>query len=102
MHEVKTRLKDAHDSFLEHFRQFEIPDYWAFKSYPRIWNLNKMQSCKYLRLLSPESGDCFKVKTDDKVFNFVPESSSFLSHAAYITTDAIKMAMENNITLFRR
>lgn len=48
-----------------------------------------------------KSGDCFKVKTDDKVFEISCKkvSSILISTAAYITTDAIKMAMENNIDI---
>jgi len=46
-------------------------------------------------------GDCFKVKTDDKVCEISCRkvSSILISTAAYITTDAIKMAMENNIDI---
>jgi len=48
-----------------------------------------------------KSGDCFKVRTDDKVFEISCQkvSSILISTAAYITTDAIKMAMENNIDI---
>jgi len=48
-----------------------------------------------------KSGDCFKVKTDDKVFEVSCKkvSSILISTAAYITTDAIKMAMESNIDI---
>lgn len=48
-----------------------------------------------------KSGDCFKVKTDDKVFEISCKkvSSILISTAAYITTDAIRMAMENNIDI---
>jgi CRISPR-associated protein Cas1 len=48
-----------------------------------------------------KSGDCFKVKTDEKVFEISCKkvSSILISTAAYITTDAIKMAMENNIDI---
>lgn len=47
------------------------------------------------------NGDCFKVKTDEKVFEIFCKkvSSILISTAAYITTDAIKMAMENNIDI---
>lgn len=47
------------------------------------------------------NGDCFKVKTDDKVFEISSKkvSSILISTAAYITTDAIKMALENNIDI---
>lgn len=48
-----------------------------------------------------KSGDCFKIKTDDKVFEISCKkvSSILICTAAYITTDAIKMAMENNIDI---
>lgn len=48
-----------------------------------------------------KSGDCFKIKTDDRVFEISCKkvSSILISTAAYITTDAIKMAMENNIDI---
>jgi len=48
-----------------------------------------------------KSGDCFKIKTDDKVFEISCKkvSSILISTAAYITSDAIKMAMENNIDI---
>lgn len=48
-----------------------------------------------------KSGDCFKIKTDDKFFEISCKkvSSILISTAAYITTDAIKMAMENNIDI---
>lgn len=48
-----------------------------------------------------KNGDCFKVKTDDKVFELSCKkvSSILISTAAYITTDAIKMAMDNNIDI---
>lgn len=48
-----------------------------------------------------KNGDCFKVKTDDNVFEVSCKkvSSILISTAAYITTDAIKMAMENNIDI---
>ena len=48
-----------------------------------------------------KEGDCFKVKTDDKVFqiSYRKVSSILIATAAYITTDAIKMAMENNIDI---
>ena len=49
-----------------------------------------------------KNGDCFKVKTDEKVFEISCKkvSSILISTAAYITTDAIKMAMENNLILY--
>ncbi|MGC9043448.1 MAG: CRISPR-associated endonuclease Cas1 [Myxococcota bacterium] len=48
-----------------------------------------------------KNGDCFKVKTDDKVFEVSAKKieSILISTAAYITTDAIKLAMENNIDI---
>jgi len=48
-----------------------------------------------------KTGDCFKIKTDDKVFEISCKkvSSILICTAAYITTDAIKMAMENNIDI---
>ncbi len=48
-----------------------------------------------------KNGDCFKVRTDEKVFEVSCKkvSSILISTAAYITTDAIKMAMENNIDI---
>lgn len=47
------------------------------------------------------NGDCFKVKVDDKVSEISCKkiSSILISTAAYITTDAVKMAMENNIDI---
>ncbi|MCL0036829.1 CRISPR-associated endonuclease Cas1 [Thermodesulfovibrionales bacterium] len=47
------------------------------------------------------NGDCFKIKTDEKVFEVSCKkvSSILISTAAYITTDAIKMAMENNVDI---
>lgn len=46
-----------------------------------------------------KNGDCFKVKVDEKVAEISCKkvSSILISTAAYITTDAIKMAMENNV-----
>ncbi len=46
-------------------------------------------------------GDCFKVRTEDKVFEISCKkvSSILISTAASITTDAIKMALENNIDI---
>jgi len=48
-----------------------------------------------------KNGDCFKVRADDRVFEISCKkvSSILISTAAYITTDAIKMAMENNIDI---
>jgi hypothetical protein len=44
-----------------------------------------------------KSGNCFKVKVNDRVFEVACNkvSSILISTAAYITTDAIKMAMES-------
>ncbi|MHC9540909.1 MAG: CRISPR-associated endonuclease Cas1 [Vulcanimicrobiota bacterium] len=46
-----------------------------------------------------KNGDCFKVKNDDKVFEVSVKkvSSIMITTAAYITTDAIKLAMDHNI-----
>ncbi len=48
-----------------------------------------------------KEGDCFKVKTDEKVYEISCKkvSSILISTAAYITTDAIKMSLENNIDI---
>ncbi len=48
-----------------------------------------------------KNGDCFKIKVDDKISEISCKkiSSILISTAAYITTDAIKMAMENNIDI---
>jgi CRISPR-associated protein Cas1 len=48
-----------------------------------------------------KNGDCFRVKTDEKVFEISCKkvSSILISTSAYITTDAVKMAMENNIDI---
>jgi CRISPR-associated protein Cas1 len=48
-----------------------------------------------------KNGDCFKVKADEKIFEISCRkvSTILISTAAYITTDAIKMAMENNIDI---
>ncbi len=48
-----------------------------------------------------KNGDCFKVKTDEKIFEVSCKkiSSILISTAAYITSDAIKMAVENNIDI---
>ena len=48
-----------------------------------------------------KSGDCFKIKNDERIFEISCKkvSSILISTAAYITTDAIKMAMENNIDI---
>ncbi len=48
-----------------------------------------------------KEGDLFKVKTDEKVFEISSKkvSSILIATAAYITTDAIKLAIENNIDI---
>jgi len=48
-----------------------------------------------------KNGDCFKVKKDDQVFEVSVKkvSSIMITTAAYITTDAIKLAMDNNIDI---
>lgn len=48
-----------------------------------------------------KNGDCFKVKAEDKVFEISCKkvTSILISTAATITTDAIKLAMENNIDI---
>jgi len=48
-----------------------------------------------------KSGNCFKIKTDDRTFEISCKkvASILISTAAYITTDAIRMAMENNIDI---
>lgn len=48
-----------------------------------------------------KNGDCFKVKAEEKIFEVSCKkvSSILISTAAYITTDAIQMAMENNIDI---
>lgn len=49
----------------------------------------------YLR----KNGDCFLVKTDDKVFEVSVKKvdSIMITTSAYLSTDALKMAIENNI-----
>lgn len=44
-------------------------------------------------------GDCFKVKKDEKVFEVSVKkiSSIMITTSAYITTDAVKLAMDHNI-----
>ncbi len=46
-----------------------------------------------------KSGDCFKVKKDEKVFEVSVKkiSSIMITTSAYITTDAVKLAMDHNI-----
>ncbi|MBI5193497.1 MAG: CRISPR-associated endonuclease Cas1 [Nitrospirae bacterium] len=48
-----------------------------------------------------KNGDCFKVKRDDQVFEVSVKkvSSIMITTAAYITTDAIKLAMDHNIDI---
>src|SRR3989337_2453313 len=48
-----------------------------------------------------KNGDCFKVKKDEQVFEVSVKkvSSIMIATAAYITTDAIKLAMDNNIDI---
>lgn len=48
-----------------------------------------------------KSGDCFKVKAGDQVYEISCQkvTSILVSTASSITTDAIKMAMENNIDI---
>ncbi len=48
-----------------------------------------------------KKGDCFKVKRDDQVFEVSVKkvSSILITTAAYITTDAIKLAMDHNIDI---
>ncbi|MBI4824740.1 MAG: CRISPR-associated endonuclease Cas1 [Nitrospirae bacterium] len=48
-----------------------------------------------------KNGDCFKVKTDEQIYEIACKkiSSILISTAACISTDAIKMAMENNIDI---
>jgi CRISPR-associated protein Cas1 len=46
-------------------------------------------------------GDCFKIKKDEEVFEVSVKkvSSIMITTAAYITTDAIKLAMDHNIDI---
>ncbi len=48
-----------------------------------------------------KEGDCFKVKRDDQVFEVSVKkvTSILITTSAYITTDAIKMAMDHNIDI---
>lgn len=48
-----------------------------------------------------KNGDCFKVKKDEQVFDVSVKKveSIMITTAAYITTDAIKLAMDNNIDI---
>src|SRR3989338_7437660 len=48
-----------------------------------------------------KNGDCFKVKKDEQVFEVSVKkvSSIMITTAAYITTDAIKLAMDNNVDI---
>ncbi|MCL6466353.1 MAG: CRISPR-associated endonuclease Cas1 [candidate division WOR-3 bacterium] len=46
-------------------------------------------------------GDCFRVRVDDKVYDVAcaKVSSILISTAAYLTTDAIKLAIDHNIDI---
>ncbi len=48
-----------------------------------------------------KNGDCFKVKKDEQVFEVSVKkvSSIMITTGAYITTDAIKLAMDHNIDI---
>lgn len=48
-----------------------------------------------------KNGDCFKIRNDSQVFEVSVKkiSSIMIATAAYITTDAIKLAMDNNIDI---
>lgn len=48
-----------------------------------------------------KDGDCFKVKKDEQVFEVSVKkvSSIMITTGAYITTDAIKLAMNHNIDI---
>jgi len=48
-----------------------------------------------------KKGDCFQVKNDDRVFDISVHkvSSIMIATAAYLSTDAIKLAMDHNIDL---
>ncbi len=48
-----------------------------------------------------KNGDCFKVRKDDQVFEVSVKKveNIMITTAAYITTDAIKLAMDNNIDI---
>ncbi|OGW58689.1 MAG: CRISPR-associated endonuclease Cas1 [Nitrospirae bacterium RIFCSPHIGHO2_02_FULL_42_12] len=48
-----------------------------------------------------KNGDCFKIKKGDEVFEVSVKkvSSIMITTAAYITTDAIKLAMDHNIDI---
>jgi len=48
-----------------------------------------------------KSGDCFKIKKDEQTFEVSVKkvSSILITTAAYITTDAIKLAMDHNIDI---
>ncbi len=47
------------------------------------------------------NGDCFRVKVDDRVYEVSSSkvSSIIISTAAYLTTDAIKLAIDHNIDI---
>ena len=48
-----------------------------------------------------KAGECFKVKTGEQVFEVSSKkvSSILISTASYLSTDAVKMALENNIDI---
>ncbi|RZD18541.1 MAG: CRISPR-associated endonuclease Cas1 [Candidatus Acididesulfobacter diazotrophicus] len=48
-----------------------------------------------------KNGECFKVKKDDQIFEVSVKkvSSILITTAAYITTDSIKLAIDNNIDI---
>jgi CRISPR-associated protein Cas1 len=48
-----------------------------------------------------KNGDCFKVKKDEQIFEISAKkvSSILITTAAYITTDSIKLAIDNNIDI---
>lgn len=48
-----------------------------------------------------KNGDCFKIRNDGQVFEVSVKkiSSIMITTAAYITTDAVKLAMDNNIDI---
>ena len=48
-----------------------------------------------------KNGDCFKVKKDEQVFEVSAKKVDgiMITTAAYITTDAIKLAMDHNIDI---
>ena len=48
-----------------------------------------------------KSGECFVIKNEDKVFEVSPRKveSIMITTSAYLSTDAIKLAMDNNIDI---